>query len=168
MCETRGQKRLREYLICDDDDNDIGMKHSKTFCDDENSKLKLTKHVIFLASPNTIDIVQEIEEPPKKVPRLLNGKYFEIVESSGRNISVKCLVPNCHKIRKGTLTSTGNYMDHIKIDHPEILEEVELYKKNRTNTDNLKQTTLTLLSKHKVFLCTFFSFQKFQRRLYFQ
>lgn len=40
-----------------------------------------------------------------------------------------CNVANCKKVRKGSITSTGNYMDHIRKSHPELVAEVEHYKK---------------------------------------
>lgn len=71
------------------------------------------------------------------IPRLLDGKYFEIVKRD--DIKVEAVCKSCGKIRKGNLTSTGNFMEHIKKSHPELVVKAELHKKGDKAVEKDKQ-----------------------------
>lgn len=73
-------------------------------------------------------------------PRLLDGKYFEIVAQNDTKIEAKCMT--CGKHRKGDIRSTGNFMDHYTTAHPTLINEVELHKKGKNDVTSLKQTTI--------------------------
>lgn len=116
MAETRGRKRLRE-LINDKDD--------------------------FVESPSS-------EQKKKKArtltaPRILDGKYFLILTSDWSlekpEITAQC--QTCNKTRKGSIRSTGNFIDHYKSCHPSMMHAIENYRKGIDNEPVLfKQTTL--------------------------
>lgn len=69
------------------------------------------------------------EEP--SLPKLLDGKYFEVIERNGNNVHTLCKI--CGIKRRGTVRSTGNFMDHIKKRHPTLIAEIEAYKKSKKN-----------------------------------
>lgn len=89
--------------------------------------------------------LDEVEPPNKKqklnsIPKLIDGKYFELVKRDDTIIEAKCTT--CGKIRKGDIRSTGNFMMHYKSSHPTLVNDVELHKKQK-NGHIVKQTTLT-------------------------
>lgn len=49
------------------------------------------------------------------MPKLLDGKYFTITKSENSKIEVTCNI--CGEVRRGEITSTGNFMNHIKKSH---------------------------------------------------
>lgn len=65
----------------------------------------------------------------------MDGKYFTITKKENTKIEALCNVPTCNKVRRGDVTSTGNFMDHIRKSHPELVAEVELYRKQNSNAD---------------------------------
>lgn len=87
------------------------------------------------------------------IPRLLDGKYFEITLQNDTKIEAKCMT--CGKVRKVDIRSTGNFMEHYSNFHPTLVNEVEQHKKGKKETI-LKQTTLfptpNVLSTFQVFL----------------
>lgn len=60
----------------------------------------------------------------------------------------------CNKIRKGDLRSTGNFMEHFRKSHKEIVHEVEQYRKyanideKREKFRNRRNTVDDLLKKY--------------------
>lgn len=114
MTETRGQKRLRDYFATEITAAENGMNEN-------------------LASESEINQNDQAENNLSKkrrlnIPRLLDGTFFSIVKTEGSKIVAKC--SNCGKERKGEITSTGNFMDHIKKWHPGLVEKAEAYRKN--------------------------------------
>lgn len=105
MTTTRAQKRTRADLI-----------------EEERQ---------FIENIDNIEIIdQENQRPSKKkstVPKILDGKYFAIVNRQDLNVTAKCAV--CGQERKGNVHSTGNFMDHIKKSHPELVDEVKHHRK---------------------------------------
>lgn len=80
----------------------------------------------------------------KTIPRLLDGKYFEIITSlEDPNVTARCVT--CGKLRKGTLLSTGNFMKHINSCHPSMAPAVEVYKKEGPRDSSIpsRQPTIT-------------------------
>lgn len=80
------------------------------------------------------------------IPRILDGKYFEIISRDKTNVVAKCT--KCKKQRKGCTKSTGNFMQHYKLEHGDLVAEVNLYKKQKIDlnqTTSLRQTTLPRL-----------------------
>lgn len=92
----------------------------------------------------------ESDEPvakrPKTVPRLLDGKYFEILTTNWSmaqpKITARCTT--CGRTRNGTIKSTGNFMDHYISMHANMVPVVENYRKRGGQSgDDLKQPTIT-------------------------
>lgn len=68
-----------------------------------------------------------------KEPRLLDGKYFKIIKRDGSKVDAVCT--ECGKTRKGEITSTGNFMEHFRKSHPNLVDEVQLYRKQNDPID---------------------------------
>lgn len=68
----------------------------------------------------------------KKIPKILDGVYYVIESCDNEKISAKC--QQCGDIRKGSLTSTGNFKSHYK-KHPKELKQLEEYLKQGHNTE---------------------------------
>lgn len=64
---------------------------------------------------------------PDNVPRLLDGKYFTIIKQDGTRVEAECTI--CKKVRKGDVRSTGNFMEHLRKSHSEIVHEVAEHRK---------------------------------------
>lgn len=62
------------------------------------------------------------------IPKLLDGKYFQIVSRDGIQVKATCM--QCGKMRSGQTKSTGNFMEHIRKDHPCLIDVIELYRQN--------------------------------------
>lgn len=60
------------------------------------------------------------------IPKLLDGKYFQIARRDGIQISAICTQSG--KTRSGQTKSTGNFMDHYRREHPSLVGAVEAYK----------------------------------------
>lgn len=100
--------------------------------------------IYYLILLSEIDIEQPFKQR-KTVPRILDGKYFEILKTEGDKIEAKCT--ECLQVRKGTLKSTGNFMEHYRSKHGNLVNDIENYrKKNETINKSLKQTTLQPMS----------------------
>lgn len=106
------------------------------------------------------------------VPRLLDGKYYEIIKRD--NTKIEALCKTCNKVRKGFLTSTGNFMEHLRKSHPELVVEAELYKKqgvgNERNVKNDKhqktiQEMLKKFTSEEVCIC-FENCRYFEKTIY--
>lgn len=84
------------------------------------------------------------------MPKLLDGKYFSIVKRDGTKVEAKC--ENCGLIRKGTVTSTGNFMEHIRKMHSSIVSEAETYRKLGSTDEKLEKIRdLTIKEMFKKF-----------------
>lgn len=86
---------------------------------------------------------------PKKskpnLPRLLDGKYFKVLtqDFSPESSSIEAKCQTCLKVRKGDYRSTGNFMEHYKSCHKELVDELNAYRKQKECApSSLKQTTL--------------------------
>lgn len=83
------------------------------------------------------------------LPKLLDGKFFKVLtdnwSSTPSNIDAQC--QTCGKIRKGSIRSTGNFMDHYISCHPSLVKIVDQYRKQKEmdNPPLLRQTTLNKL-----------------------
>lgn len=111
---TRAQKRLHEYLI--NEEGDFVQENFETVNSEETQPNKQQK---------------------LSVPKLLDGTFFKISKEEDTKIEAVCIT--CGKTRKGTLKSTGNFMEHIKKDHPSLIEKVQSYRKQGCSSNVVKQ-----------------------------
>lgn len=87
--------------------------------------------------------VQPAKRNKVNFPKLLDGKYFDVVKSDGTRVDAVC--STCGKNTKGDAKSTGNFMEHYRKHHPSMVKEVEEYRKQKQSTvlnNPSKQTTL--------------------------
>lgn len=92
----------------------------------------------------------ETENPSKKnkrLPRILDGKYFTISNEDkdkdwfkDNKIEATCTI--CHELKKGNILSTGNFLSHYKLKHSDKLVEVKEYTKETKFKNPPNQPTL--------------------------
>lgn len=147
---TRGAKRNREFILGEEESIDIFDGRLSVFYGEKNRRHNYKFHQISISDSEG----ERNDEPPAKrqnlqtnddtsIPRILDGKYFKIENRDGVNVEAVCT--QCLKRRKGNTKSTGNFMMHYKLEHKELVAEVNLYKKQKTDTTkqtSLRQTTL--------------------------
>lgn len=85
-----------------------------------------------------------IQEPKKakKIPKMLDGTFYELfgdVDANG-NLNGKCTI--CNDIRKGNISSTGNFIKHYELKHPLRLNDLKLHSKMKKDTKQLDQPTI--------------------------
>lgn len=80
----------------------------------------------------------------KKTPKILDGKYFEIVSSVDvdGNLTAKCTI--CDEEKKGNIASTGNFLKHFNLKHPLRLNELKLYTRKNVGEKEQKQQQLKI------------------------
>lgn len=67
-------------------------------------------------------------EPAKKkrIPKILDGKYFTVVRERGKNLDAVCMT--CKKECSGSYNGTRNFADHYSRVHPEKYDELVSYR----------------------------------------
>lgn len=155
---TRGQKRIHDYIVTEENDENIANEANTTNGNTHFIVIHTTIYsfyttiYLFVLKRNFEDNEGNSNQLMAKrqktsLPRLLDGKYFEVLNSdwpSSQRIEARC--QTCAKIRKGDIRSTGNFMDHYRSCHPTLAVAVEKYRKQKDSSDSspfLKQTTLS-------------------------
>lgn len=72
-------------------------------------------------------------EPPvkrKKFPKIFDGTFYTIEKVIVDKIEARCM--ECSEVRKGDISSTGNFKNHYKSKHPDGFKALEQYLKNLT------------------------------------
>lgn len=64
------------------------------------------------------------------IPRILDNTFFNIVEIKEKGIIVRCT--ECKELKKGELSSTGNFKTHYRIKHPALLTKLEEHLKKKS------------------------------------
>lgn len=67
------------------------------------------------------------------MPRVLDGKFYEVLSENGNKIEAKCM--QCFEIKKGYITSTGNFITHYKNKHPTQYISLNSHVKFRNKYD---------------------------------
>lgn len=86
-----------------------------------------------------LDRTVDLEPPtkkPMKFPKILDGIFYTVVSNNDGNIEAKC--EECGQIKKGNVSSTGNFKSHYK-KYKEKFDELEKYLKA---TDNITEITI--------------------------
>lgn len=113
---TRGRKRAHHELGLDDDDENI----------DRNN-----------LEENSVGAKRS-----KTIPRILDGTFFSIVSNNEGKIEAECT--QCKEIRKGILSTTGNFKSHYRNKHSSMVSALESYLNGQTiDQKSGRQTTLT-------------------------
>lgn len=90
-----------------------------------------------------MDTSNENEAPPqkkaKKVPKILDGTYFSITSrNDDDHVEARC--SECDEVKKGKLSSTGNYITHYRLKHKEKVEKLMQYLKKSIEEFGLNDT----------------------------
>lgn len=72
---------------------------------------------------------------PKKTPKILDGTFFSIRKRDGDSIEATCC--ECSEMKKGTVSSTGNFLSHYKSKHGSRHNELKEYLR-KSNADKPK------------------------------
>lgn len=75
----------------------------------------------------------------KKLPEILDGKFYTVVLNNNGKIVAKCV--DCGDIKKGDLSSTGNFESHYKT-HPHKSKQLDNYLKDKSIDGNTSKPTL--------------------------
>lgn len=134
MFVTRGNKRNHGYI------NEENTTENTDDADNNSENISTGQSV-----EPTQKRSKQKETDDTSIPRILDGKYFQIVSRDKTSVEAKCT--ECQKQRKGDTKSTGNFMTHYVKEHPDLVKEIKLYKKQKNDTQtstvpSLKQTTL--------------------------
>lgn len=84
-------------------------------------------------------------EPPqkRKQPKILDGNYFKVlqgVDNTNKNIIALCTA--CNSEKRGSNSSTGNFLTHYRLKHKEIYTElVDYLNSNRVYQHHTQQHT---------------------------
>lgn len=76
----------------------------------------------------------------KEPPKLLQGRFYEIVTIEGVKVAAKC--KECQLIIKGSTGSTGNFKSHYKNVHPTLVSVLESVVKGVDSPAVSNQPTL--------------------------
>lgn len=68
------------------------------------------------------------------MPKIFDGTFYSIEKRINEKIDARCL--ECSDVRKGSITSTGNFKNHYKTMHCGRFEALEEYLKS-SNTQNV-------------------------------
>lgn len=83
----------------------------------------------------------------KKVPKIFDGKFFTITRETSEQIDARCSA--CEEVKKGKITSTGNFLTHYRLKHQEEFKNLKEYLKSSQNEKQpneskaVKQPTIT-------------------------
>lgn len=136
---TRRRRQITDYLAADEASADISSEQIDITNDTiENNSVQASKRMRFT------------------YPRILQGKYYEVLKDDNGKVEARCT--NCSEIKKGHVTSTGNFLSHYRTVHATLLKELDEYRKGDSNPESkrlsLNQTKMTkfngMVSKKKV------------------
>lgn len=84
----------------------------------------------------------ETEAPPpkkaKKVPKIFDGKFFTITKQSDEQIDAKCSA--CEEVKRGKISSTGNFLTHFKLKHTDQFDKLKEYLKKSHKETQLNES----------------------------
>lgn len=86
-------------------------------------------------------LLENTEPPAKKrktLPKILDGKYFAVDSNNDGKLLAKCT--ECNEMKKGYISSTGNFINHYKSKHPSQVKSLEEYLK-KINVDKTNDRT---------------------------
>lgn len=86
---------------------------------------------------------EPVKKKTKLIPKIFNGKFYVVQNESNGNIKAKCTV--CGDVRKGNISSTGNFISHYKTKHSSKLNELKEYLKSENGIVNSKSHQPTLV-----------------------
>lgn len=78
----------------------------------------------------------------KKDPRIFDGQYFEVTARDDKNTHISAICKLCGVVKKGSISSTGNFLKHIKDYHEEKSDEVYTYIKQISTKISMENCVL--------------------------
>lgn len=65
-------------------------------------------------TPDEDILMSNESKKPKKLPKLFDGRFCEVVDWDGQSINFQAKCKLCNKHIRGQTTSTGNFRLHFK------------------------------------------------------
>lgn len=108
------------------------------------------------------DNIQSAKRAKLSLPRILDGKFFSVDSHVEGKIEARCT--ECNEVKKGQITSTGNFKNHYRIKHSSTMSALEAYLKGKSDEavqsqSKPRQPTLNEFSNlnvDKVLVCTIY------------
>lgn len=75
-----------------------------------------------------------------KTPRILDGTFYSIKSVDKGIVCAHCL--ECGELRKGNISSTGNFISHYKLKHKEKVHILSAYLKSGKLDEKVTQSTI--------------------------
>lgn len=94
-----------------------------------------------VASNGNEDSEQTIKRQ-KTYSRIFDGEYYKVQREAGGNIEAECT--QCLEIKRGNISSTGNFISHYKMKHKSILDDLKKYTKSESGKNSQQSTQPTL------------------------
>lgn len=63
----------------------------------------------------------------KTFPKILDGTYYRVESYDVKSVVAVCII--CNSEKKGSRTSTGNFIGHFRSKHKDLVPELESYLK---------------------------------------
>lgn len=89
-----------------------------------NANCKFSDHSNNASQPAKKSRNDSLEKEP---PKILQGRFYEIIDRKNGKVTAKC--KECNGIKKGTDSSTGNFIMHYKLKHPALTKTLNDYLK---------------------------------------
>lgn len=93
------------------------------------------------------------KSPPKrqkKCPKILDGQYFEVRTRDEKTHKVSAVCKLCGTMQKGSLASTGNFLQHVKKHHSEKSDEIYQYITSTNEKGPSQKRTCPTIDHEKV------------------
>lgn len=74
---------------------------------------------------------QSAKKAKLSLPRILDGKFFSVDLHIEGKIEARCT--ECNEVKKGHITSTGNFKNHYRIKHTSHMSSLETYLKGKSD-----------------------------------
>lgn len=107
----------------------------------KSSDMKILKIRRPLAKPIGGAMITQVKiDPSMRRPKILDGKYFELVKKwSNGKIAATCSF--CHRNVCAHISHTGNLFTHIRVKHLQSMEECRTYCNTVTSESRMRPTT---------------------------
>lgn len=105
---------------------------------DKNLNRFYKNFCVILFSEESSPVVEPPPKKAKKIPKILDGKYYTIISNDESTNKVTATCVDCGELKKGCLSSTENFKSHFEKRHKARFKLLEEYLNAESNdiTDN--------------------------------
>lgn len=127
---TRGNKRIREMFGLPVNGKNDYLKRPSKFSQYFHRNVQLDDQQTDSDS-STTSLSLPSAKKAKSKPRIFDGTFYEILKEEGGNVEARCL--ECLETKKGNMSSTGNFLGHIRTKHPSLAEKLKNHLEQKHN-----------------------------------